>query len=223
MRLAKKAEGAVNEHLPALESAISDVGHWTWWTADLPESFQVEFDGTQIWNPPLGEKKPPSGQIALRFRKPRLVYFLTLADGVPADWPDQLQRDELEPPRVDHEAFTLVATVVCGQLVGKAVAIRSLVGDSDVTPLPKPGEALLGFEAGPFGLVIAAESLGVFNHHGELDAPAVLAGIRKWWEYWREYWQRIDSADPLPRDYACEVTIPAAAESDADDAPDPAV
>jgi hypothetical protein len=72
----------VNEHLTALESAISDVGHWTWWTANLPDTFQVEFNGTQLWNPPLGEGKPPSGQIALRFRKPRRVYFLTLSDSV---------------------------------------------------------------------------------------------------------------------------------------------
>lgn len=80
----------MNEHLPALESAISDVGHWTWWTASLPDMFQVEFGGTQLWSPPLGEGKPPSGQIVLRFRKPRLVYFLTLSDSISEDWPEQL-------------------------------------------------------------------------------------------------------------------------------------
>lgn len=178
----------MDEHLPALEAAISDVGHWTWWTANLPDTFQVEFGGTQIWNAPSGEGQPPSGLIALRFRKPRLVYFLTLADCVAADWPDQLQRDELEPPGVGHGTFTLTSAALCGQLVGKAVAVRALVGEPGVTQLPLAGEALLGFEAGHFGLVVAAESLGVFNHHGELDAPTVLASIRKWWEYWREYW-----------------------------------
>jgi hypothetical protein len=207
----------VSEHLSALESAICDVGCWTWWTANLPTAFQVEFGGVQFWNPPNAEGQPPSSRIALRFRNPRLVYFLTLSEGVHADWPDQLQRDELDPPSIDSESFTLTAAERCGRLVGKALAVRALVGEPGVTPLPRAGEALLGFEAGPFGLVVAAESLGVFNHHGELDAEAVLAGIRKWWEYWREYWHRKDTPDPLPLDHACEVTIPLAPETDATD------
>jgi hypothetical protein len=208
--LARKAEGAVNEYLPTLESAISDVGHWTWWTEILPETFQVEFNGTQLWNPPLGEGKPPSGQIALLFRKPRLVYFLTLSNSVPEDWPDRLQRDEMGSFGVDHEAFTLASVLMCRQLVAKAATVRALVGESGSTPLPEPEEAFLGFQAGPVGLVVAAKSMNVLNHLGELDQKAVLESNRRWWAYWREYWQRIDTADPLPRDYACEVTIPAA-------------
>ena len=204
----------MSEHLPPLESAISDVGCWTWWTASLPAAFHVEFGGVQFWTPPGGEGQPPSSRLALRFRKPRLVYFLTFADDVAVDWPDRLQRDELEPPGINHGAFTLTAADLCGQLVSRAVAVRPLVGEPGVTQPPAAGEAFLGFEAGPFGLVVAAESLGVFNHHGELDTPAVLAGLRKWWEYWREYWRRKDTPDPLPRDYACEVTIPLAPEAE---------
>jgi hypothetical protein len=207
---AEEAENVVNEHLLALESAISDVGHWTWWTGNLPDTFQVEFSGTQLWNLPLGEGKPPSGQIALCFRKPRLVYFLTLLESVPGDWPDQFQRDELGSFGVDHEAFTLTSAEHCGRIVAKAKSVRALVGEPSNTTLPVVGEALLGFEAGPVGVVVAAESMGVFNHHSEMDHQAVLESNRRWWAYWREYWQRINTPDPLPHDYACEVTIPAA-------------
>jgi hypothetical protein len=210
MSLVEKAVDAVNEHLPALESAITDVGRWTWWTAKLPDTFQVEFGGTQLWNPPLGKGKPPSGQIALCFRKPRLVYFLTLSDSVPSDWWGQLQRDELGSFCVDREAFTLTSAELCGRIVAKGRSVHALVGEPGNTPLPAAGEALLGFDAGPVGLVVAAESMGVFNHHGELDEQAVLESNRRWWAYWREYWQRMDTPDPLPHDYACEVTIPAA-------------
>jgi hypothetical protein len=204
----------MNEHLPVLESAISDVGHWMWWTANLPDSFQVEFCGTQLWNPPLGEGKPPSGQIALRYCKPRLVYFLTLSDSVPSDWPDQLQRDELGSFGVDHEAFTLMSNELCSRIVANAKSISALVGEPGNTPLPAAGEALLGFAAGPVGLVVAAESMCVVNHHGELDQQAVLESNRRWWAYWREYWQRMETSDPLPHDYACEVTIPAATDAE---------
>jgi len=213
----------VGEHLSALESAISDLGCWTWWTANLPTAFQVEFGGTLMWNPPSGEGQPPSSRIALRFRNPRVVYFLTLADGAPEDWAEKLQRDELEAPGVDHDAFTLTTAGLCEQLVSKAVAVQALVGEPGRTPLPAPGEAFLGFKAGPFGLVVAGESLGVFNHHGELDEQAVLQSHRAWWAYWQEYWRRKATPDPMPRDYACEVTIPLASEDEPGPASDPAV
>ncbi len=202
-------ECAVIEHLAALESAISDVGCWAWWTSSLPETFQVEFNGAQLWNPPDGEGRPPSSQIALRFHKPRLVYFLTLADSVPKDWPDRLQRDELEPFGVCHDAFTLTRAEICLQLVAKASAIQAFVGEPGSTQLPGGNEAILGFEAGPVALVVAAESMGVFGHQGELEPQAVLESNRQWWKYWREYWRRKDAPDPLPRDYLCEIVIPA--------------
>jgi hypothetical protein len=200
----------MSEHLSVLESAISDLGRWTWWTAKLPDSFQVEFNATQLWNSPTAEGKPPSNQIALRFRKPRLVYFLSLSDAMPEDWPDRLQRDELEPFSVDHEAFTLTKADLCAQLVAKSTSVKSLVGERDNTPLPTAEEAFLGFDSGPVGLVVAAESLGVFNHEGELDEKAVVASNQKWWAYWREYWLKKDTSAALPRDFACEVTIPLA-------------
>lgn len=203
----------MTEHLATLESAISDLGAWTWWTARLPDGFQVEFSRTQLWSPPRSEGKPPSTQIALRFRKPRLVYFLTLGDGVSADWPDRLARDELTPFDVDHDAFTLTRPDLCGELVAKAVSIRALVGEPSASVSPSAGEAFLAFEAGPVGLLVAGESLAVFNHHGELGAEAVLESNRRWWAYWREYWQRRDTDDPLPRDFACEVTIPLAPDA----------
>jgi hypothetical protein len=104
--------------------------------------------------------------------------------------------------------------------VGRALAVRALVGDPAVTGLPKDGEVFLGFEAGPFGLAVAAESVAVFNHHGELDPAAIFAGIKKWWEYWGEYWRRKDTPDPLPHDYACEVTIPSTPKAAPGDAAD---
>ncbi len=153
----------------------------------------------------------------MRFRKPRLVYFLTLSDSFSENWPDQLQRDELEAFGVDHEAFSLTSVELCARLVAKAVSVQALVGDPDKTPLAVPGEALLGFESWPVGLVVAAETMGVLNRHGELDQRAVLESNRQWWGYWREYWRRKDSTDPLPRDYACEVTIPAAPDAEPGD------
>lgn len=121
---------------------------------------------------------------------------------------------------MDHEAFTLTSAELCGRLTAKATSLRALVGEPSNIQLPAPGEAFLGFEAGPVGLVVAAESMGVVNHHGELDQQAVLESNRRWWAYWREYWRRKKSPDPLPRDYACEVTIPLAPDAEPAKTPD---
>lgn len=47
------------------------------------------------------------------------------------------------------------------------------------------------------------------SHDGELSLDDVENRKDKWWDYWKEYWEKRDSENPLPKDYACEVTIPA--------------
>jgi hypothetical protein len=169
----------------------------------------VEFGGVQLWNPPLAEGKPPSGQIALRFRKPRLIYFLTLSESEPADWPDKLQRDEVDPFNVAHEQFTLTAPEQGVSLMSRAREVRPMLGTPGTTPLPGVGEVFACFDCHSVGLIVAASSMSVVAHHGELDESEVVAANRKWWEYWKDYWNLRDTDKALPRDFACEVTIPA--------------
>jgi hypothetical protein len=52
----------------------------------------------------------------------------------------------------------------------------------------------------------------ILSHHGRLRLDEVGAVSRQWWEYWRRYWDQKEMGDPLPLDYACEVTIPAGPE-----------
>jgi hypothetical protein len=118
----------------------------------------------------------------------------------------------LEPYGIDYDAFTLTSAARCAEILAGASVVRAFVGEPSNTPSPSDGDALLGFWAGPAGLVVAAESVRVFNFQGELEPDAVITSNSKWWEYWREYWRRKDSSDPLPRDFACEVTIPAGSQ-----------
>jgi hypothetical protein len=200
------------EMLSILESAISDVGAWTWWTAELPDVIQLEFSGTQLWNPPTAEGKPPSGQIALRFRKPRLAYFLKFEPGLDDEWPEKLQRDELRPFGVAQDAFTMTSSQKFGEIVGRATSIRASVGRVREGAVLSDGEMFLAFYAGAAGFAVVGESMVVVNHRGELDGASVVEASRKWWEYWREYWRRKNTAEPMPEDYACEVTIPAGSD-----------
>ena len=82
------------------------------------------------------------------------------------------------------------------------------MGEDGGQQTPGDDESFLALRAGDVGLVVVSESIGVFNHQGEVDDQAVIESSRRWWDYWREYWRRRDSADSMSKDYACEVTIP---------------
>jgi hypothetical protein len=86
---------------------------------------------------------------------------------------------------------------------------RPIVGTQADLPRHRD-KALVGFWAGPVGFVGVAESIGLFNLQGEVDPATIPDWHSKWWSCWKEYWARKDTPNPMPEDYACEVTIPVA-------------
>jgi hypothetical protein len=196
------------DHLPLLEEAISDVGYWRWWTEALPDLFQVEFGGVQLHFAPASPEVAPNSVVALRFRQPTLVAFLTSKEpeSVKLDWRLELHEDRIEPFGVSHELFTLTSEEVLQSVVA-GCNIEYLVG-TDLAQSARTSPVLLAFRAGEVGLVVRAASFSVIAVPGELTPEQIAKAAGDWWEYWREYWRRKDSATPMPKDYACEVTIP---------------
>ena len=84
--------------------------------------------------------------------------------------------------------------------------MQVLAGDVEA-----PGEeesARLFLFAGDVGLVVAARAMTVINAQWPLPLAGVAEANGRWWEYWRDYWDRRGTPQALPEDYACEVTIP---------------
>jgi len=197
--------------LKILESAIADVGYWSWWTGDVDSVIQIEFGGVQLWSPPLAEGKPPNGQIALRFDAPSFVAFLTrtTGDDTPAStWPEMMQRDELGNLGVDEDQFTLTDTGRLREMLDSAAAVDVRVGNRSTVDRIPEGASIAGMWAGAVGIIVVADSLRILNHAGEIDVNQIASLHNKWWEYWKSYWKSKDTESPMPRDYACEVTIP---------------
>jgi hypothetical protein len=183
--------------LEALAEAIRDVGYWKWWTAELPDVFQLEFGGTQLYSPPpAGE--PNRGMIALRFPSPVSVRWLSWP-GAPADWQAQLHADKLQLPHVSHEHFSF----------GYGA---DLLADSDVELLhgdpTAPSAVQLAFRAGNIGCIVTGPELRLVDHGGVFALDEIPKRYAAWWDYWKEYWRRRETPDAWPKDYACEVTIP---------------
>jgi hypothetical protein len=94
-------------------------------------------------------------------------------------------------------------------LLSTAVHVRPVVRIPGNAPVPRPGEAFVGFRTETTGLIVAAESMSVFDHHGSLSGTEVVYRARKWWAYYKRYWQCSGTKRALPYDEACEVLIPA--------------
>jgi len=190
-----------------LEDAISDVGYWSYWAEKFPGIFQLEFRGVQLWNPPLKEGKPPSGQIAIQFINPQSVNFLSFSDEVPQDWPIRLRNDALDM----HSPITLFLnqSETIEKEIGTAKTIETLFGFSC-----KEGRKFFrsNFQcfvrAGDMGVVVAAPELEWRNHSEKLKLEDIPKRNKKWWVYWKKYWDSQNTDHPYPKDFACEVTIP---------------
>lgn len=199
----------MNDHVATLEDAICDVGYWRWWAEALPDVFQVEFGGVQLYTPPRSAAEPPSGVVALSFQRPPLIAFLTEAGParVSGNWWEDLHQDRIKKGfSLNRELFTLRSEEMRSSIVtGCNVDFRA--GDALQSPA-EPAGALRAFRAQGVGLMVRAEAMSVISSAGELTGDAICTAVAQWWEYWREYWNRIDSESPMPKDYACEVTLP---------------
>jgi len=77
-------------------------------------------------------------------------------------------------------------------------------------PDDAPRGTFCAFWSGPVGLYVIAQSMTVWSHHGPIPFDAIQPMAHQWWKYWREYWDKKHTDKALPKDYACEATIPLA-------------
>lgn len=198
--------------LRVLEQAITDIGHWRWWVRS-DAIFQVEFGWVMLLVPLKNAGDPPTNAIALGFNNPWCVVVLqrsTEGSGLPDDWFTKLGQDELEPLNVDHENFTLTDVHCLHSIYQNADRRDFIVGNEEDMEGIAHDHAFLAFWAQDAGLIVISERMDVLSHRGRMEIEEIAAKHAAWWEYWREYWDRIDSDDPLPYDPLCEVTIPLA-------------
>ncbi|MCR5861980.1 hypothetical protein LRS05_07440 [Flavobacterium sp. J372] len=206
--LGKNTEKDV-DNLSILANAISDVGLWTWWDATLPQVFQIEFNRTQLYFEASAPDKAPSNQIALRFNN---VYTVTILKNdnfyLSKKWMEDFKADKLEPFAINHECFSFEPCEII-EYVKRATSTDIIFGtkiiEKEISGMP----ATLGFWAGEVGLVICADEMKIYTHSGQIPLSEIPTKNINWWNYWKEYWSKIDTNESLPYDAICEITIPA--------------
>src|SRR5882757_2929718 len=116
------------ELLKKLENIISDVGVWTWWATNLPNSIQIEFNGTQLYFPAESADKPPSSKLAVQFGGPKSINFLSRfakTSENPSDWYDLLHEDKFKCPTCSYEYFTFTDKGQMKKIIQEAKEIKT--------------------------------------------------------------------------------------------------
>ncbi|HNT20177.1 MAG TPA: hypothetical protein PKL70_07105 [Saprospiraceae bacterium] len=199
-----------NQKLEILGDSISDVGYWSWWTTDLPKVIQIEFGGTQLYFPPSDNSQPPNSQIAIQFINPKSISFLTREELKSDDenWFDDLHNDKMGPPTCSHGEFTFTDQSLMTEIINDAKTIKTIHGYSPKDNLFQTETYKLVFWAGDYGVAVSSDEIRLLTKDGEIKLDQIPSVHSQWWTYWRKYWDLINTKNALPKDYACEVTIP---------------
>ena len=193
--------------LDFLSEAISDVGEWQWWFT-AKDMFQLEFCGVMMYDETKAEKEPHSSVIALRFYGNSFAVFLDdLEDGGEKTWYERLHDDEIPPFPLDAYEFTFndagYARSVYGAYRHKT-AVKGMAGEGDFPPV----RYILAGKCGDVGFVVGGDELAVVGKNGEYGEEEIEPAVKKWWEYWKDYWRLRKTKQAYEKDWVCETTIP---------------
>jgi len=114
-----------------------------------------------------------------------------------------LKEEKIDPFSISYEQFALgddaLYSEVIEQIASEQVHFTDRSGGKDVK---------LAFWAGVAGIRIEAAELRPVLMSGEVQFSTIASLHGDWWSYWRDYWRKRGTAEELPSDSSCEVTIP---------------
>ncbi len=195
--------------LNILADAISDVGAWNWWyTTD--DMFQVEFRDVQLYDESKPEKDTHTTDvIAVRFYGHAFAVFLDDLDE--ANWYERFRDDD--SVFYDIETYDLAFDDAQGaELLLKDYRHKTPVKDFNGPETITAAKHLICARCADVGFIVGGDEIEVVGKKGKYTEEEIETAARKWWEYWKDYWRLRKTKEAYPKDYACEVTIPAGKE-----------
>lgn len=193
-----------------IEEALTDIGRWVWWTADK-DMFHIEFAGAQLFFPPIEKGTIPTSILGLQFLDIKCIARLskdTLVLNENVEWFDNIQKDLSKPFPLAPGSLTLSNPKKVLEFLNSAHQITFFKGDMEDIQSLNTAETFIGFWAGTAGMIIIAKEMKLTSHHGKVKLNDIPELNEKWWNYWKEYWDKKLSGNPIPYDYNCEIIVP---------------
>ena len=191
--------------LNILSDAISDVGSWwCWYVGD--DMLQMEFCNVQLYDETRAEKETHTTDVlAVRFYGH--VFAVFMDDLNDKNWYERFRDDDsiLYPVDTYDMAFddNKEAELLLNDYRNQ-IPVKDFKGIETL----KTAKHILCARCNEVSFIVGGDKIEIVGKKGKYAEEEIEPLSRKWWEYWKDYWRLRGTRDALPRDYACEVTIP---------------
>ena len=191
--------------LNILADAISDVGSWWCWHVG-DDMLQLEFCDVQLYDETKGEKETHTTDVlAVRFYGH--IFALFLDDLNDENWYDRFRDDDSILYPVDTYDMAFDNNKEAESLLNdyrNRIPVKDFKGPETLLA----AKHLLFARCNEVGFIVGGDEIEIVGEKGKYTEEEIEPLSRKWWEYWKDYWRLRGTRDALPKDYACEVTIP---------------
>ena len=165
--------------LNSLSQSIASTGKWTWWAAKYPVAFQLEFDNTALY---FGERDlplKPSYKLALAFYKPASIAFLQKG-ALEKNWALKLRSDQIDGFDIDKAYCGFNQGKLFRELLFQSTTVECAFGCDPLSKAFRDAPIQFGFFAGQVGVLLAAESMRLYNLDGEIAMDDIAQYARNW-------------------------------------------
>ncbi|MBR2802518.1 MAG: hypothetical protein IKE21_08075 [Erysipelotrichaceae bacterium] len=191
--------------LNILADAISDVGSWWCWHVG-DDMLQLEFCDVQLYDETKAEKEThTTGVLAVRFYGH--VFAVFLDDLNDKNWHERFRDDDSILYTVDTYDMAFDDHKEAESLLND-YRNRVIVKDFKGAETLATAKHILCARCDEVGFIVGGDEIEIAGKKGKYTEEEIEPLSRKWWEYWKDYWRLRGTRDALPKDYACEVTIP---------------
>ena len=191
--------------LNILADAISDVGSWWCWYVGN-DMLQLEFCDVQLYDETKDEKETHTTDVlAVRFYGHVFAVFLdNLNDKI---WHERFRDDDSILYPVDTYDMAFDDNKEAESLLNdyrNRVPVKDFKGAETLVTT----KHILCARCDKVGFIVGGDEIEIVGKKGKYSEEEIELLSRKWWDYWKDYWRLRMTRNALPKDYACEVTIP---------------
>ena len=191
--------------LGILADSISDVGSWWCWHVS-DDMLQLEFCDVQLYDDTKAEEETHTTDVlAVRFYGH--VFAIFLDDLNDENWHERFRDDDSILYPVDTYDMAFDDVREAESLLHdfrNHVPVKDFKGEETLVA----AKHILCARCDKVGVIVGGDEIKIVGKKGKYTEDEIEPLSRKWWEYWKDYWRLRGTRDALPKDYACEVTIP---------------
>ena len=191
--------------LNILADAISDVGSWWCWHVG-DDMLQLEFCDVLLYDETKAEKETHTTDVlAVRFYGN--VFAVFLDDLNDENWHERFRDDDSILYPVDGYDMAFDDVKEAESLLSdyrNRIPVKGFKGTETLAA----AKHILCARCDEVGFIVGGDEIEIVGEKGKYTEEEIEPLSRKWWDYWENYWRLRGTRDALPKDYACEVTIP---------------